>query len=202
MDNPYIKLDNFTSVITADAVAESNEVYEQIKRERQAALDNAEDDALTEMFRFIKIEVARINTESGRRVSKKMMEAKRDLAIRRTEMNNEVILKVRKKLSEYVKTTAYLENLKKLLINAMQVFDADAVVSLCANDMPLAAELSKLDLKHKVTFNEGNFQIGGLRAVCPAKKIQIDESMDTTLSELSTHFAEMFGLEVGGKAAQ
>ncbi len=195
-ENPYDKLDSFTSVITSDALEESNKIYEEIRRESEQTLTAAEDDALGDMFRYIKTEVSKIRNEAGRRVSHKMMENKRRLYKRRDEMTSEVLGEVTDKIGEYIKTPAYTRQMTSILFRVVDTFDADTVVFLRKEDMYLEPLLAKIDTQHRLEFHQGNFTLGGLQASCPSKKLQIDESFDTTLEDLRGSFAEMFGLEL------
>lgn len=192
----YDKLDYFISVITSDAMEESNKIYDAIKRESEEVLTAAEDDSLNDMFRYIKSEVAKIHNEAGRRVSRKTMENKRRLYLRREEMTGEVLNDVTEKIKEYIKTPAYTKQLTSILFRVMDEFGADAIVYLRPEDMHLAGLLEKIDTPHGMEFRAGSFLLGGLQASCPSKMLQIDESFDTTLDNLRGRFAEMFGLEL------
>ncbi len=195
-ENPYEKLENFTSVITADAVAESKQIYDEIRQESEQVLTAAEDEALGEMFRYIKTEVSTIRTEAGRRVSRVMMDNKRKLYTRRDAMTGQVIAEVTQTLRDFVATPGYADRLERLLTETLNEFKADTVVYLRKEDMGLADRLTKLAGVVKLEFRQGSFRLGGLKAVCPSKKLQIDECYDTTLDELHGRFAELFGLEL------
>lgn len=191
---PYENLERFTAVITADAMAEAREIYAAIQQESDQVLTSAEDEALNETFRYVKNEVSRIRNAAGQRVSRRIMEGKRQLARRRSEMNEETLALVRGKLQEYVKTDAYKAKLKALAAEAVALFQDDTQLYLRSEDLPLAESI-RPKCAYKLSFHEGAFRLGGLRAVCPGKHIQIDESFDTELEELAGRFAELFGLQ-------
>lgn len=195
-ESPYDKLDNFTSVITSDALDESGRIYDEIKRESEEALTAAEDEALNDMFRYVKAEVSKIRNDAGRRLSRKMMDNKRRLYLRRKEMTEDILGEVAGKIREYIRTPAYTRQMTSILFRVMDIFDADAVVYLRKDDMYLEPLLRKIDTPHTLEFQQGNFTLGGLQASCPSKKLRIDESFDTTLDNLHGSFAEMFGLEL------
>lgn len=200
MADLHDKLERFTAVITADAQAEAREIYAAIQQESDHALSTAEDEALNETFRYIKNEVSQIRSAAGQRVSKTVMDNKRALARRRREMSEETLDLVRQRLAEYVSTDAYKAQLGKLTEQIVQTFRDDMVIYLRAEDMPMASSIAPKRCPHSVTFREGDIRLGGLRAVCPGKHMQIDESFDTTLSELSERFAELFGLEMASRS--
>ena len=190
------RLENFTSVITADAISESMKIYDRIKRESEGILSAAENDCLEEMFRYIKTEAARIRNDAGRTVSRRMMDGKRALYERRAEMGASVIGEVTQRLRAYVETPDYRVQLRRLAEKAVETFAADTVIYLRAEDMPLAEELSGIQTEYALTFEQGGFTRGGLTAVCPSRRLQIDETFDTTLEEIRGHFAELLGLRV------
>lgn len=192
---PYEKLERFTAVITADAMTEARDIYAAIQQESDQVLSAAEDEALAETFRYIKNEISRIRNTAGQRVSKKIMDDKRSLARRRSEMNEETLTLVREKLRGYVTTDAYKQQLKTLAAKAVELFQEDTQIYLRAEDLPLV-EAIRPKCSVSITFHEGTFRLGGLRAVCPGKHLQIDESFDTELEELAGRFAELFGLQM------
>lgn len=196
MDNVEVKLGHFISAILTDARREADALYQEIKGESDAAMSAAEDDALAAAYRHIKTEVSRIESECGRRLSRRVMENKREMFRRREAMADEVAASVREKLRDYVKTDAYAEQLKSILQSVLAVFESDTVVYLRPEDMPLAGALASAGDGVKITFAEGEFELGGLEASCPSKKLHVDETFDTSMYELRGRFSELFGLKL------
>ena len=192
----FDKLDVFTSAITADALEEANRIYKEIQLEREHALSSAENSALSEMFGYIKSEVSKIRGNAGRRVSEKMMDNKRRLNLRRKEMTDDVLREVTDKISKYTSGPSYTRQLTTILFRVMDIFQEDAVIYLREEDMHLEPLLRLINTPYNLEFKTGNFSLGGLMASCPLKKLEIDESFDTTLVDLKDSFAEMFGLEL------
>jgi vacuolar-type H+-ATPase subunit E/Vma4 len=200
-ENTFVKLEHFTSAITEGAIDESRKIYEEIRTQSERALAAAEDEVLGETFRFVKSEVSKIRTQAGRLVSRKMMENKRALSLRRAEMCAECIAQVRARLAEYVKTPAYTRRLKDIAARALATLAGDCVLCLREEDMRLRGDIIPLHCPHNVEFRVGAFELGGLRAFCRSKALQVDASFDTTLEELGEHFAELIGLEIAGAYA-
>lgn len=188
------KIDRFTSSITADAMNESKRIYEEINKTRDQAVARAEDESLSDSFGFIKSEISKIRAEFGRKKSLQVMENKRALYLRREEMRKAVLDDVVEKLKGYCATEQYEKQLSGQLDRVLELFQADTVVELAVRDMRLAEKLGKN--RPGLTFREGNFQLGGLRAYCSSKRLEVDESFDTTLQELGSRFAELMGLEL------
>ena len=114
------KLDRFTAKILAEAADESKRALAEVKRRRELRFQEAEDAALKEAYEYIHGEVARIQSEAGRGVSRHMLENKRALYLRRTEMAQEVFALVRAKIAAFTRTPAYGQRLTALLAEALE----------------------------------------------------------------------------------
>ena len=139
-----------------------------------------------------------IKAETGRAISRRLLENKRAIASRREEMAKEVFAKVREKLLAFTETEAYLPHLKRLYREAFAALGNpfDGVILLRPEDMKYARELAaELPGRH-VTFQEGSFSLGGLIVDCHSRLLRADQSYDTALGDLDGHFAELFGLSL------
>ncbi|GHV33708.1 hypothetical protein FACS18949_08390 [Clostridia bacterium] len=195
--NQEEKLKRFTATIEAEAQAECEKILDSIKQEMDSAMRAADDELLGDAFRHIKNQVASERTETGRRVSRHMMERKTALGVRREEMAAEVMEKVRARLAEYVKTDGYAKQLAATAKRVLAAFgNKETVIFLRAEDTPLVKKLTTSLKGEPVTFAEGSFEMGGLMATCSSTHMQIDESFDTKFGELRGHFAELFGLQL------
>lgn len=92
------KLDRFTAAILAQATQETERTLDDVRRRRDEAYSAAEDQVLREAYQYIHREVARIKSESGRGVSKHMLDNKRKLYLRREQMAQETFALVREKI--------------------------------------------------------------------------------------------------------
>lgn len=197
MLDPAEKLKLFTAAIEADAQAESERILSEVKQELASATLAAEDSVLNEAFRYIKNRVSQERTEMGRKVSRHMMDRKNALNTRREEMATSVMEQVRVRLADHVKTDAYYTRLLDLAKEMIAAFDHQELqLFLCPADMDLVVKLQKALTGEPISFKEGNFEMGGLMAVCPVTHRQIDESFDTKFKELRGQFAELFGLQL------
>ena len=188
------KLDRFTAKILAEAADESKRALAEVKRRRELRFQEAEDAALKEAYEYIHGEVARIQSEAGRGVSRHMLENKRALYLRRTEMAQEVFALVRAKIAAFPRTPAYGQRLTALL---EQLSGAEEVlVTLRGDDLSFREALAASAPQIRLTFREGDFRLGGLIAESPDLGLRVDSSFDSAAGELSGHFAELFGLSL------
>jgi vacuolar-type H+-ATPase subunit E/Vma4 len=192
------KLNEFTDSIMKEADNGTKEIMKKIEQERKRDLDEAALEIEREMSNMIKTKSEGIRGRESRRISAAMMEHRRGLFELRGEFADDVFELVRQKLSDFTRTYDYLDQMKKLLNQALDVLGRDSAVtvSLRYDDLPLADELKKASGGGDLTFQEGHFELGGLLASCPDKDMAIDMTFDAALDDLVGHFAELFGLEI------
>ena len=196
------KLDRFTAKILAEAAAESRRAMEEVQRRREQRIQEAEDEVLKEAYDYIHTEVSRIQAEAGRGVSRHMLDNKRTLSLRRKEMAQEVFALVRAKIAAFTRTAAYTRRMAALMTEAAGYLDGakEVLVTLREEDMGLRQLLTdSVPLMH-LTFQPGDFRMGGLVAESPDLGLRVDASFDSAAEELSGHFAELFGLSLSDES--
>lgn len=192
------KLLHFTQAFMDEARAETSRLEAEIKAAREAAVTKAEDQVLQEAYQYMKTEVARIRTEAGRNISRRVQENKRRLSLRREEMAREVFSLVRDRLAAYVETPAYQDRLLSLFQEGVARLGRPArlTVLLRPQDMGAAARLRQAAEGIELTAAEGDFLLGGLVLEAPDKALRLDATFDTAMEDLNGHFAEQFGLSL------
>ena len=192
------KLDRFTAKILAEAADESKRALAEVKRRRELRFQEAEDAALKEAYEYIHGEVARIQSEAGRGVSRHMLENKRALYLRRTEMAQEVFALVRAKIAAFTRTPAYGQRLTALLAEALEQLSGaeEVLVTLRGRRSELSGGPGRLRAPNPPDLPGGDFRLGGLIAESPDLGLRVDSSFDSAAGELSGHFAELFGLSL------
>jgi len=192
------KLEGFIQNILSDAEQEAKKILQEINEEKESSLSAAEDETLNETYRLIKREVARIKTEHGRVLSKKVLENRSAIYARRQEIEQSILQEITRRLDEYTRTQEYVRQLSEQLEQALSRFSGEpSVIYLRAQDMLLAPELQKKAGRGDVEFRQmQSISLGGLIAVCPAKMLRVDQSFDGALEDLKGHIAELIGLDL------
>ena len=196
------KLDRFTAKILAEAAAESRRAMEEVQRRREQRIQEAEDEVLKEAYDYIHTEVSRIQAEAGRGVSRHMLDNKRTLSLRRKEMAQEVFALVRAKIAAFTRTDAYTRRMAALMTEAAGYLAGakEVLVTLREEDMGLRQLLTdSVPLMH-LTFQPGDFRMGGLVAESPDLGLRVDASFDSAAGDLSGRFAELFGLSLSDES--
>lgn len=192
------KLIHFTDNVLKAASKESEELNRQLEDRRQAALAEAKKAAWEGAKAYYNKEAAKLKAEAGREISKHLMEGKRQVYLRRSQVAQEVLAQVRQRVDEFVASPAYPEHLKTLLARAMERLDGveEIYLRLRQEDLELGPMLAESVSPVKVKYEGGRIQVGGLAIRCPELGIRVDCSFDTELEELGGHFAETFGLSL------
>ena len=196
------KLDRFTAKILAEAAAESRRAMDEVQHRREQRIQEAEDEVLKEAYTYIHDEVSRIQAEAGRGVSRHMLDNKRTLSLRRKEMAQEVFALVRAKITAFTRTPAYGERMAALLAEAVEKLAGakEVLVTLREEDMPLRQSLAAAAPQVRLTFQTGDFRLGGLIAEAPDLGLRVDTSFDSAAGDLSGRFAELFGLSLSDES--
>ena len=155
------------------------------------------DERLTILTR-VECEVA----EAGRGVSRHMLDNKRTLSLRRKEMAQEVFALVRAKIAAFTRTDAYTRRMAALMTEAAGYLAGakEVLVTLREEDMGLRQILTDAVPLMHLTFQPGDFRMGGLVAESPDLGLRVDASFDSAAEELSGHFAELFGLSLSDES--
>lgn len=192
------KINIFSQIVLNDATKERDNLLQEVAQERQKRLSEAEAQIKRETDIKVQARASVISGESGRALSRKLLEEKRIIATRREEIAKEVFQAVREKILEFTKTEEYLPHLKQLYVEAFSALGNpyDGVILLRQEDLQYSRELAATLPGRHVTFQAGSFKLGGLIVDCHSKLLRADQSYDTALGDLDGHFAELFGLSL------
>ena len=89
------KLLHFTDNVLKTATEESEALARELEAKRQAALTEARQTSRDDAHAYYERESARIRAEAGQEVSRHLMDGKRQVYLRRSEISREVLDKVR-----------------------------------------------------------------------------------------------------------
>lgn len=190
------KLTHFIDTVVQEATDEADRDLRALEEQKAAALVYADRAAKQEALRQIRAESARIRAEAGKEVSRHLMECKREVYLRRTQIAAQVFGQVEERIRAFTASPDYPARLEERLKQAVERFGMpfSVTVSLREADMALAPALEKAAAPVKVDFKTGDFALGGLVVDCPERGLRADGSYDAALTELSGRFAELFGL--------
>ena len=192
------KLLHFTEEVVRNAALQSEQMKKELDAARAEALAEAKMGAKEAARAYYDKEAARIRAESGREVSRHLMESKRKIYLRRKEITQEVFQKVCERIGAFTAGETYYTHMEEMLRHALELLPgAQAVtVQLRGEDMPFAPKLAAALAPVQVECQEGSFSLGGFIVHCSQLGLRVDCSFDNRLDELAGHFAESFGLSL------
>lgn len=192
------KLLHFTEEVVRNAALQSEQMKKELDAARAEALAEAKIGAKEAARAYYDKEAARIRAESGREVSRHLMESKRKIYLRRKEITQEVFQQVCERIGAFTAGETYYTHMEEMLRRALELLPgAQAVtVQLRGEDMSFAPKLAAALAPVQVECQEGSFSLGGFIVHCSQLGLRVDCSFDNRLDELAGHFAESFGLSL------
>lgn len=190
-------LDKFIDAVLKDANEQREHLLQEIEEEKQRELEKAENDILKNIYIHIQSEIAEIKHQSGRDLSKKALEIRKELLQKRDGLSEKIFAMLKERLTAFIQTEDY----KKYLFDGIQKTislsgDCKVIFYTLAKDTELVKGLCK-DLKcnAEVEIDE-EIELGGFILVCNEKGIRLNETLDERFKEQIGHFNEISGLVI------
>ena len=115
------KLLHFTEEVVRNAAQQSEQMKKELEEQRAAALAEAKIEAKDAARSYYDKEAARIRAESGREVSRHLMDSKRQIYLRRKEITQEVFEQVCERIRTFTGTADYYDHMVQMLRRAMEL---------------------------------------------------------------------------------
>lgn len=160
-------------------------------KEYQAALDAQFEERkamiLSQEEKDLAVEVEAVKRKGNQKLAHEHLLNKRALSQKDTELKDKLFKEVAQLVEEYKKTPEYVEVIKKQIMDAKAFAgNDDIIIYLDPADEAKKQDLEK-ETKCTLTMSEYSFG-GGMRAVIPARKILIDNSLDSKIAEVRNEF--------------
>ena len=191
------KLDIFIKTVMSDARSESEAILAAVDTDRSEAMSEAEKEYRAEADSYIQGELARAQSESGKAISRKLLDNKRALYQYRRKLAEELTEEVKRRLGEYTLTPDYGKRLEKLLRAALDRFGGAPVkVYLRPSDTGWTEQMRAAFPEADLTFEEGGFVLGGMICECAGLRLRADLTFDARLDEISARYSELFEFDI------
>ncbi len=190
------KLGLFEQEIMGSAQQICKEIDDELEAYRASEMGRYKDDALAETSQMIQSELSELVAEGTRELSRKKMELKKRLYVKRDDYTKEIFSEARRRLEEFAKSDRYpdfLYDKVKKLLSGRDVQGARLLVR--QDDMRLEPELKKLCGAVELAADD-TIRLGGARLVNEAKNYIADETLDNALEEQKEWFAANSGFIV------
>lgn len=182
------KLANFEESATKAATLEN----EKMIREYQEYLDNEFEEKKLQLEEEaavrLKTESDRLHSENNKLLSSLTLDSRRTIRLKSEEYTDLIFNDVEKKLTEFKKTSEYLQVLTAQIKAALEFArGSEMIIYIDPSDEGLKEELEKQS-GHAITVSRTEFK-GGTRAVIKDQNILIDDSFLTRLEEQKNIFS-------------
>lgn len=197
MANSDEKVSKFVQAITAHAEQQRQKIHQEVEDFKAARLQEAEQQVLGDAYQLIQKERAALHSQLSREMSRRDLDARKQLLDRRREMMDAVFQKARERLTAYVESPAYSDALRASVREMAEKLPADGTVyTLRRRDEAEAEALRAIVPAGSRIDYADDIKIGGCRGVNAAAGVMIDDTLDTKLALQRDWFVHSSGLTV------
>ena len=182
------KLEQFEQAILKKARTECEQILKDAQDRRKAELDQEENRMLEEVYRGMQAEIAHIQAQTVREVSRETQEMKRSLYLQRERYLSELMGLAHKRLEKFAAGpdyAAWLDGCARAVLDSCNT--EGGTVFLRPADMTHAKAVSDICGGCPVREDE-RIRLGGLRLENPARNISVDLTLDTALEQQKEWF--------------
>jgi vacuolar-type H+-ATPase subunit E/Vma4 len=185
------KLESFITMLVNDARSESDRIRADNRTRLTEAIAEAKLEFAAQAERHIQSGLAQARAESGRAISKKLVDDKQRLFLYRKKLTDELLDDVRRRIEAYARTPEYFIQLGAFLRTAMEQFEYEpVVVYLRPEDIQTMAQIGQALPGSGISIEAGTFVLGGLICECPGRHLMLDMTFDAKFAEISARHSE------------
>lgn len=195
MEHNEQKISQFVQAITAYAEGQRDQIRRETEAFKADLLFKAEQEALTDVYRLVQQETAKLRGEAVREISRHDRQARQALLARRNQILDEVADEVRQKLHEFTESADYPALLARLLTQAADLLPAqDTVYYVGAQDAAHLPSLRAVCPAGSRLDTADDIVLGGLRGENAAAGLLVDNTLDSRLEQQLEWFTASSGL--------
>jgi len=186
------KLSKFILAINKEAKERRNQILRDAKEYSDRELERAEQEVLNDAYELIQKETANMRNAIGMDLSKKTIEGRRQLILKRDALTDEIFEEAKVRLLEFCKSEKYLSFVLNRAKESEPLLSKPITVYIKESDKNLIPEIQKC-FECEVFVNE-DILIGGI--LVSDGKLLIDQTLDGRLSDARTRFISTSALTV------
>ncbi len=197
MPDTVSKTDNFLKAIEKYAEEQRGKLQSEVEAFREREMNAAEEEGLREAYTMIQKTMADINSRIARETSKADAASKKNIFLKRQQIEDEVFARAKEKLLAFCETEKYDALMKRSAVNISHVLKADDVVLYVRqDDMKYKAKLKLYFGVNCEIQPTDEIEIGGMIGVSRSMGLIADETLDAKLLQQREWFYENSGLTV------
>lgn len=196
MNNENEKVGKFLQAINDYAEEQRKKILGEVREYYCGEMERAEKEALSDAQQLVEREKAQNRSRIRSELSRRELEAKKQLISHRTDLVEGVFNDVSVRLLEYTATPAYEEFLKRTAGNLSCVLsDVSSELYIRREDEAHIPVIRAAFGDCEIKFSE-NIRLGGILGISRHRGIAADETLDSRLNAQRTWFAANSGLTV------
>ncbi|HCC35504.1 MAG TPA: hypothetical protein DEQ02_07685, partial [Ruminococcaceae bacterium] len=141
------KIGKFVEAINKEAEKRKAQIEDETELFIKQEIDKAENEALQESYELIQQKIASLKQDIGRDLSRRELESRRQIFLRREEIEDEVFDEAKRRLSEFTKTGEYPALLRRSADRlAQRIREETIYIFLRPDDMQFGELIKEADL--------------------------------------------------------
>jgi V/A-type H+-transporting ATPase subunit E len=190
------KLEHFNKVALEEAAKKRDEILQQMKKEKEALINQKREEFQVQAQEFLKAELQYIEKEKNEIISKAFLEARELVSKKREEIKKSVFDEIEEKIKNFVRSDHYKEYLLNLITKSCKLTgEGELIVLLREKDINLVSEeVSKLPLKISLKAEDEVF--GGCKVINKSLNTFIDNTISKKIKESMDKFFEISCLRI------
>ena len=196
-------LEKFSKEVLDKAFEVRKQLEEDLNNNKKAIIDKREKEFAEAAEERIKDETSSFRAESNEAISRSRLEYKKKLLKEREEILNDVFGAAEQKVKEFVSSDKYFDWLAenaKQSVSSIALDNEDIIIFLNKSDEGYKERLSELlasqGLEVVLKIDETADFVGGTKAVCVSKGIEIDNSIYLRMENAKNDFLKTSGLSI------
>lgn len=187
----------FEAEIRQNASKQMEALQKQIADNKAREINKVKEDLQESIDRKLKADLKELDTDHSYEVNRITQDNSRKLMKRRQELLEDVFSKTEAKLVEFTKTDAYGALMKAKIDALADRFSGCTTRFGIRKDDSICEKAIKANFHHDLKIEtDPAIEIGGFSLLCEKMGIEIDETMDTRLSDQKEWFYENSNLYV------
>ena len=188
------KIGKFVEAINKEAEKRKAQIEDETELFIKQEIDKAENEALQESYELIQQKIASLKQDIGRDLSRRELESRRQIFLRREEIEDEVFDEAKRRLSEFTKTGEYPALLRRSADRlAQRIREETIYIFLRPDDMQFGELIKEADPRIVIKEDPG-IEIGGLKSENGDHTIIFDDTLGSRLQSRREWFEEHSGL--------
>ena len=196
MNNENEKVGKFLQAINDYAEEQRKKILDEVRQYYSAEIERAEKEALSDAQQLVEREKAQNRNRIRHEISRREMEAKKQLISHRANLVDGVFHDVARRLQEYTRTPEYEKFLKTIAEELSNVLsDVSSELYIRQEDEAYIPLIREVFGDCEIRFSD-EIRLGGILGVSRYRGIVADETLDSRLKAQRTWFAANSGLTI------